>query len=180
MAGTAGGRQVRVRSGPGVRPTPLRVREALFSILGDQCVGSRVLDACAGTGALGLEALSRGAASVCFVEKSAHVAATLRENLDRIGLAGARVVHGDVLRVIPRLGREGCRFDLVFVDQPYDLGLAGPIAGALVGHGVLASQALVVIEHPPGELPMSEGLRLVDQRRYGNVALAFFDAHEGA
>ncbi len=175
MAGAAGGRRLRVPAGA-VRPTPLRVREALFSILGASCQGRTVLDACAGTGALGLEALSRGADRVCLVERSPKVAALLRENVERLGLAGAQVIRGDALRVIPRLATEGWAFDLVFLDPPYGRVLWRPVVAALVRHRSLAPGSLVVVEHPTGGEPRLDELRLTDRRSYGSVALSFYES----
>lgn len=160
-----------------VRPTPDRVREALFSILGARCQGAAVLDACAGTGALGIEALSRGAARALFVESDPAVAETLRSNVELVGLAGAEVLVADVLRVAPRLADRGHGpFDLVFVDPPFGEDIAAEVARAIAEGQALAPGALLVIEHPTGAEPVVPHLRRVDQRQYGKVALAFFES----
>jgi 16S rRNA (guanine966-N2)-methyltransferase len=161
-----------------VRPTPDRVREALFSILGERCEGADVLDACAGTGALGLEALSRGARSVVLVEKDAAVAAVLRENVKRVGLHGARVVVADVAVALRRLGCEDAVFDIVLVDPPFDACLHVPIAEAVIEARLLARGGLVVMEHPASNELAVTGLRIVDERRYGTVALSFLESAE--
>lgn len=174
VAGTKGGCQISVPAGLAVRPTPLRVREALFSILGERCRGRRVLDSCAGTGALGLEALSRGAASALFVEKDRQVAEILQKNVAHLAFDNAKVLVGDMIRLAPRLAREEHLFDLVFIDPPYRKQLDLPIVEALLDHHLLASGVTVVVEHPAGDAPEYRGLDLTDQRRYGSVALAFY------
>ena len=112
------GRRLRSLRG-GLRPTSDRVREALFARLG-ALPGVRVLDLYAGTGALGIEALSRGARSAVFVEREGRTRAVLRGNLGDLGVdAVARVVAGDAPRAVAALGRNGARFDLVLIDPPY-------------------------------------------------------------
>jgi 16S rRNA (guanine966-N2)-methyltransferase len=169
--GQLGGRRLRVPA-RGLRPTADRVREALFARLGDlsECA---VLDLYAGTGALGAEAASRGARSVVFVERAARCAALLRENLRVLGLAGVtRVVCGDAPRVVRQLGRQGERFDLVLLDPPYASEEVPRVLEALLGSGVLAPGALVVVEHHRRQ-PVSEppGLALLDARRYGDTVV---------
>lgn len=177
VAGLARGRRLAVPPGRAVRPTPDRVREALFSILGARCEGARVLDACAGTGALGLEALSRGAASALLVEVDRALSGTLSHNVEASGLEGAQVLFGDTLALAPRLVALGHGpFDLVFIDPPFDLDLGGALATALARGGALAPDALVVIEHPAGKSPSPEGLDIVDERHYGSVALTFCES----
>ncbi len=158
--------------GDALRPTSDRVREALFGRLGD-LDGARVLDLFAGIGALGIEALSRGAAEAVFVERAAPALAALRANLASLGLeAVARVVRGDAATVAARLGRAGERFDLVLLDPPYASRQAAPALQALVASGALAPHATVVVEsgrrHPVPPVP---GLRRVHERRYGDTVL---------
>lgn len=118
IAGRAGG--ITIKSPPaGTRPTSDRVREALFSMLGELVSGARVLDLFAGSGALGLEALSRGALEVCFVERHAPACAVIEDNLRRAKLDGARVVQSEVAPALRRFAESGTRFDLVFADPPY-------------------------------------------------------------
>lgn len=133
-----------------------------------------MLDLCAGSGALGLEALSRGAASVLLIERDRQVVEVLRENVARVGLPGARVVVGDARREIVRLGEGGARFDLVLLDPPFDAGLSAPLVSALVAVGLLAAGGVVVVEHREGEPPEVAGLTLSERRRYGTVALAIY------
>lgn len=176
VAGAARGRRLAVPRGRAVRPTPDRVREALFSILGERCLGARVADLCAGTGALGLEALSRGARSVLFVEQDRAVAEVLRENVARVGLEGAEVLVRDAPAALAALARQGApAFDLVLADPPFASGLVPALAQALVDGALLAQGGLLVIEHPAGDALKLPGLTQVDARCYGSVALEFLE-----
>jgi 16S rRNA (guanine966-N2)-methyltransferase len=153
-----------------VRPTSDRVREAIFDRLGD-LAGAAVLDLYAGTGALGIEAASRGAESVVFVERIPRCVAALRRNLAALGLRrGVRVVSGDVPGVVRSLGRRRERFDLVLLDPPYASDQALHALEALVAADVLAPGATLVLErgrrHP---VPVPAGLAPIDERRYGDT-----------
>jgi 16S rRNA (guanine(966)-N(2))-methyltransferase RsmD len=178
IAGRFGGRRLADAPGVGVRPTADRVREALFSSLGD-LEGARVLDLYAGTGALGIEALSRGASAAVFVERSRAALAVLRSNLEALELnvrsGPAQVIRGDAGAVLRRLARAGERFDLVLLDPPYASGEAPRALEGLVEGGLLAHDAEVVLEasrrHPV--TPVA-GLVLRDQRRYGDTLIVRF------
>jgi 16S rRNA (guanine966-N2)-methyltransferase len=155
-----------------VRPTSDRVREAIFDRLGD-LAGAAVLDLYAGTGALGIEAASRGAESVVFVERIPRCVAALRRNLAALGLRrGVRVVSGDVPGVVRSLGRRRERFDLVLLDPPYASDEALRALEALIAADVLAAGATLVLErgrrHP---VPVPEGLAQIDERRYGDTVV---------
>ena len=118
IAGRAGG--ITIKAPPaGTRPTSDRVREALFSMLGELVPDARVLDLFAGSGALGLEALSRGAREVCFVEQHAPACAVIEDNMRRAKLDGARVMKLEVTLALRRLAESGAQFDLIFADPPY-------------------------------------------------------------
>ena len=166
VAGEFKGRRLRAPRGMRTRPTADRVREALFSMLGDLS-GARVLDLYAGTGALGIEALSRGAASALFVERDPRAAAAIEENLRSLGLDDP-VHRQDALRFLTR--GEGT-FDLVFCDPPYDSvpRIAGPLAERLPA--LLARGARIVTEsdkRSPFELPFP----LFAERTYGDTRIA--------
>lgn len=171
--GRLGGRRIRVPAAGGVRPTADRVREALFARLPD-LEGAHVLDLYAGSGALGIEALSRGAVSAVFIERAAPVLAVLRANLQSLDLGGAtEVVRGDVAAGVRRLAHAGRRFDLVLLDPPYRDPLEAPRAlRALSTSGILAAGALVVVEtsRRPA-LPPIDGLEPLDERRYGDTVI---------
>jgi 16S rRNA (guanine966-N2)-methyltransferase len=176
IAGVAGGRRLKVPRA-GVRPTGDRAREALFNSLGTlvDLDGAAVLDLYAGSGALGLEALSRGATSVVLVESAPGVLPVLRQNLAAVGLPGARVVAGSVPTVVA--GPPPCRFDVVLADPPYGTPVEEVygVLGALVRGGWLEPGAVVVVERSSRErewewpTPLT-GLR---DRRYGEALLRY-------
>jgi 16S rRNA (guanine966-N2)-methyltransferase len=173
-------RALRAPRGDATRPTTDRVREALFAILSSAGAleGARVLDLYAGTGALALEALSRGAASATLVESAREALAALRANLAALGVEDrARVLAAEVARAIPRLA-SGDPFDLVLADPPWSQvedGDAVRALAALARSGALSTEALVVLEHAARTpVPALEGLALTDARRYGDTALAFY------
>jgi 16S rRNA (guanine966-N2)-methyltransferase len=174
--GALGGRRL-LTPPPGVRPSADRVRESLFDRLGDLS-GVETLDLYAGTGALGIESLSRGAASVVFVERAPRSLAILTGNLAALGLTErSRILREEASRGVRRLGREGRRFGLVLVDPPYGSGEDECALRALVESGVLAPQGTVVVErsrrHP---LQPIAGLERIDERRYGDTVIDRFCA----
>jgi len=164
---------------PGIRPTSDRVREALFSILDRRVRDALVLDLFAGTGALGMEALSRGARHCVFVDRSVKALDTIRANLQRcFSNPPASVLRGDLTRpgTLARLaGRMPGEllFDLVFLDPPYKKNLAQRVLEMVEKPGILAPGALVVAEEERNqELPeATTSLRLIDRRRYGGTGL---------
>lgn len=162
-----------------MRPTSDRVRLALFNRLGDRVPESRVLDLFAGGGGLGIEALSRGASHVLFVEGDRRVAAVLRDNLHRLGAGNrARVWQQDVFAVLAKLGKAGAVFDLVLADPPYRQGLAARVPGAVAEANLLAPGGVLVVEHDRREeLPASAGaLARTAVRRYGDTCLSYYEA----
>ena len=163
---------------PGLRPTAERVRKAIFDILGPRVAGAAVLDLFAGAGGLGLEALSRGAARVVFVERDRRALALLRRNLKELGLAEGgevRVLAGDVRTVLPRLAAAGDSFGLVLADPPYDQGLADEALALLARGGLLTVEGLCIIEHRATEvISTPPGWMFIDRRVYGDTAVSFF------
>lgn len=179
ISGTAGGRRLQTPPGSTTRPTSDRVREALFSRLEHRGLieGASVLDLYAGSGALGLEAASRGAAQVLLVESHKAAAKVIRANAVVIGHPGVRVLADTVERALAAGPPTGLRFDLVLVDPPYDVtedALAAVLA-ALVQHQWLAREAFVVVERssrsPQPTWP--DGLELSGEKRYGETAMWF-------
>jgi 16S rRNA (guanine966-N2)-methyltransferase len=149
------GRKLRFPPSPEIRPTPDRVRETVFNWLGPRLPGARCLDLFAGSGALGLESLSRGAAQVTFVERDGAAARELRARLSEWGAIGAEVEHGDALRFLSdppsagdAKGAEGARrpFDIVFLDPPFDSDFLTLAAERLETGGWLAPGALIYVE----------------------------------
>jgi 16S rRNA (guanine966-N2)-methyltransferase len=173
VAGRWGGRRLTTPRGSAVRPTADRVREALFSILGDAVPGARVLDLFAGSGALGLEALSRGAGSVTFVDSAAPALAAVRANLEALG-GEAEVRRSDALRFVRGAADEAQHYDLVLLDPPYRLAerLGRELSEALPP--VLAPDALVVSESDR-RAPLPLDLPLRDERRYGDTLIRIHD-----
>jgi 16S rRNA (guanine966-N2)-methyltransferase len=175
IAGEAGGRRLAVPDGRGTRPTSDRAREGLFATivsLTGSLDGARVLDLYAGSGAVGLEALSRGAERVLLVESGPRAARVIRDNIEAIGLAGAEVLTDRVERVLAR-GPEHGRYDVVFADPPY--ALAGDEVSAtlqtLSDRGWLAPGALVIVERATrsGSVSWPAGLEPDRARRYGEA-----------
>lgn len=136
---------------PGLRPTAERVRETLFNWLAPVMSGLRCLDLCAGTGALGVEALSRGAAAVQFVERDAKAAQALRANLSRLKTSGGQVATADAQAYLHGAAQP---FGLVFLDPPFALGLWTPLAERLEQGGWLAPSAWIYVEGPKGLAPV--------------------------
>jgi 16S rRNA (guanine(966)-N(2))-methyltransferase RsmD len=156
-------------AGDGTRPTADRVREALFSILGPAVAGARVLDLYAGSGALGIEALSRGAASATFVERARPALRALQANLAGLDL-DAEVVRGDALAFLRTASRGARQYDLVLLDPPYGHSARlGPLLEPLLAP-VLAPGATVVGECDR-RAPLNLDLPLADERRYGDTLI---------
>ena len=175
VAGSARGLRLDVPSGRDVRPTADRVREALFSSLGARVRGARVLDLFGGSGALGVEALSRGAALAVIVELQKRAAEVVAANLVRTGLAErARLIRGDALKVIPSLAAERVVFDIVFLDPPYAGDLAALSLAAVVEQGILATGGIVVVEHDKrGAVAKPAGVVVASVKAYGDTALTY-------
>ncbi len=177
IAGKFRGRRLAAVGGAPVRPTADRTREALFSILGGLVEDAAVLDIFAGTGALGLEALSRGAARAVFVDLSRESIAVIRKNIALLGVTErTQVLVRDVLRPGAFLSGLSGPFDLVFADPPYRADALARTLENLASSGVLAPGATVVVEHalsPPLPSPPPL-LALSETRRYGKTLVSFF------
>lgn len=179
IGGAARSRRIPSPGEEGVRPTGNRVREALFNIWGGAVAGAHVLDLCAGTGAISLEALSRGAAGVVAIENSPRLCAAMRKNAETLGLAeGFDVRCGDVTHEIERIRKHGPRkFDLAFADPPWrEEALRRELLEALFTPEPICAR--LVMEAPRGVEAISEvgEARLVRERRYGDTCLLFYEA----
>ena len=174
VGGRLRGRVLKAPASRAIRPTSERLRESIFDILvhayGDPVAEARVIDLFAGSGALGLEALSRGAAFALFVASGAEARALLRANIEALGLGGAtRVWRADAAR----LGEAPAAYSLAFLDPPYGKTLAGPALAALVEGGWLASGAVVVVEEEARATIAAPGaLRLAEERVYDDTKIA--------
>jgi 16S rRNA (guanine(966)-N(2))-methyltransferase RsmD len=183
IAGSLGSRRLEAPPGLATRPSSDRLRETLFNVLAPRIAGAIFLDLYAGSGAVGLEALSRGAARVEFVERDAAALKVLRGNLERLGIAGGFRIHacavGSLLRRAVEAGKRREQYDVVFLDPPWDaaeeyaatLGLLGGLAAGLLG-----DEALVIAEHRrkvllEGRYGCLERTRLLEQ---GDAALSFY------
>ncbi len=178
VGGKARGMRLLSVPGEGTRPITDRVKTALFGVLGERVQGARVLDLFAGTGSVGIEALSRGAARVVFVDRSPKALRVLRENLRRTRLEeGAEVVLDDAFRYLSRTEEP---FDLIYVAPPQYRGLWKEALLALEGSSALAPGSEVIVQIHPKEfedLNLAR-LRLVDQRKYGSTLLCFYRSCE--
>jgi 16S rRNA (guanine(966)-N(2))-methyltransferase RsmD len=177
LAGALKGQRLATARGPATRPTSDRVRIACLDTLMPFLVAGPFLDLFAGSGAVGIEALSRGAPSAVFVETDAAALHALRDNLARLGLeARARVVRGDAARAVETLARRGERFAVVFLDPPYDSPRAAAALAAVAAGDVTVAGAVVALQHatksPP---PAAPGVLAVwKTRRFGETTLTFF------
>lgn len=179
ISGKSGRRHIRV-PGSVARPSTDRLREALFSILGNRVDEARVLDLFAGSGALGLECLSRGAASCIFVDDSREAQQVIKKNLRDLNLEGGRVTTGDVSRFLT--GDRG-EYNLIFADPPYfkHPGDVDHVEWLLTHPNLvdrLSADGLLVVEDPPGNQRGDyDGWKLLDQRQYGGCGILFYQSH---
>lgn len=181
VAGTAKGRAL---AGPKptsrhIRPTADRVRETLFNMLGQFLDGQAVLDLYAGTGALGLEAVSRGAGRAVLVDQDREAQALCRQNTDHLGFASqVELLAQPVARALETLRKRGDRFELIFADPPYAARVVETVLDGVVAAGLLAPSGMVVVEHDKREeAPDAHaGLTREDQRRFGDTLVTFYRA----
>ena len=172
ISGRFKGRRLKAPAWEGLRPTSDKLRETLFNILSPRIAGARVLDGYAGTGAIGLEAISRGAAHVTFVECDRRAAALIVENVAACGVEGGYTIHGgDVATVLPGLGIDA--FDLILLDPPYDTVTVEGVLDASAR--ALARDGLLVLEHATRREPAVPGsLQRVRDVKSGDSTLTFF------
>jgi 16S rRNA (guanine966-N2)-methyltransferase len=177
ISGTYGGRKIDAPEGDKTHPMSERVRNALFNSIGAEIVGASVLDAFAGTGAVGLEALSRGAKYATFVERDRTAQTILAKNITTLGAEEhAVVVRASVNSWLKAY--DGLLFDLIFADPPYG---DPQFSTAEKLFGLLKPGGLMVLSHPGrGEIPTKTGVVVVDNRSYGNAYLTFYRREEDA
>ena len=178
ISGTLKGRRLVSPAGLATRPTADRIKESVFNILSGGIADRRVLDLFAGTGALGIEALSRGAQTAVFIDQAKPALDAIRRNITQLGLEDrARIIRWNIRKNLNCLASHRS-FDLVFMDPPYGTGAVSPALKALITCGALASTARIVIEHSDQEhldLRVTP-LTLADQRRFGKTLVSFVNA----
>jgi 16S rRNA (guanine966-N2)-methyltransferase len=178
VGGRLGGRALSAPKTSNIRPSADRLRESLFNILhhayGDPVSGVRVLDLFAGTGALGLEAMSRGASFALFIDEGAEARALIRENVETLGLGGAtRIFRRDATKLGAAHPLEP--FSLAFLDPPYGKGLGEKALVSARAGGWLAPRALIVVEEKTGTFNAPEGFREIERRSYDDTELVFLE-----
>lgn len=177
VAGTAGGRSIKAPEGRDTRPTLARVKEAMFGAVQFDLAGARVLDLFAGSGNLGFEALSRGAADCVFADSNPVCRRLISENAAELGMTSkVRVMRGDALGSLAALAAEGYTADIVFLDPPYKTTLLTEALAAICDAGLLSSGGTVVAEHSPDNPPSAPETLTVKRpaKRYGDVAFAIY------
>ena len=177
IAGIYKGRRLKTLEGLSVRPTSDRLRETLFNILAPQIEEAHFADVCAGSGAIGVEALSRGARHVTFIESSLKAARIISENLRNCGIRGGyRVINRDAVRALKNLASEQAQFDIIYFDPPYDSEIYAPIMWLIATHDLLAEDGVVIVEHRRQTplAPNYDRLRPYRQVTQGDSLLTFF------
>ena len=183
ITGRSKGRRLARPKGQGIRPTSDRVKESLFNILREEMEGKVVLDLFAGTGNLGIEALSRGAEKTIFVEKRRQAIRLIQKNLTQFGLEErSEVLPKDVNRAIGILKQRGESFDLILMDPPYEKGWIQRTLRKLISHPIYHGDSILVIEHTrlePLPQPM-EGWNLIRQQQIGDTLISFLTPRKGS
>ena len=168
---------IKAPAGKRTRPTSDKVRQAMFNVLGDSVVGAKALDLFAGSGALGIEALSRGAERAVFVEKDTSAIRAINANIEKADLSDrTRILRADFRSALTRLNREGAEFDLIFIDPPYEGDFLADARAALGDDCVTTKDSIIVVEHFSKNSPpeLLSGLPLVDTRAYGQTSLSYY------
>jgi|TARA_Y100000294_G_scaffold49690_1_gene46851 16S rRNA (guanine966-N2)-methyltransferase len=176
IAGKAKGRRLKVRQVDGLRPTSDRARETLFNILAPQISNARFLDMFAGSGAVGIEALSRGAAATVFIEQDERVAVELETNLELCCFSVlGRVVRGSWQDALPRVKATENPFDIVFLDPPYDWADAHTCLAAVFDQAMVSVNGVAIVEHrSTRDVQLAEGLELLRRVNVGDTSFSMF------
>ncbi|MGB2631032.1 MAG: 16S rRNA (guanine(966)-N(2))-methyltransferase RsmD [Candidatus Omnitrophota bacterium] len=177
IGGEFRGRKIKHPGSGAVRPTKDRIRESVFNVIMGHVPGTKVLDLFAGSGAYGLEALSRGAEKAVFIEKRKDSSNAIRENIELLGLQGrTKVITYDVFKVLEGLKEDKERFDLVFADPPYSKDMAKKTLIKINHYDILIHSGLLIIEHNIQEqLPDLEGdVSILKRKTYGNISISIY------
>ena len=184
VAGKFKGRRLKTPKGSEVRPTADRVKESLFRIFGERVVNADFLDLCAGTGSIGLEALSQGARSATFVDSNYHSVCIIESNLEMCGFdrkhPHVKLIHLDARKALARLGRHRAKFDLIYFDPPYASKIYESCVKQIAEADLLSPTGMLIIEHRRvqqadwAEALILDELILSRQERYGDTMLSFY------
>ncbi len=177
IAGQYKGRRLKTLDGLQVRPTSDRLRETVFNVVAPRIAEARLLDLCAGSGAIGIEALSRGAAHVVFIEQNRHTHQLISDNLKHCGIVdGVRVINRDALTALKYLNEHGEQFDLIYFDPPYDAELYSLVLWLLAKSKLLAADGWLLVEHRRS-MPLAENYETLQRFRelpQGETQLSFY------
>lgn len=184
IGGELKGRRIAMPRGVDIRPTSDKVRESLFNIIRERVEGAAVLDLFAGSGSLGLEALSRGALNAVFVDIQKKCADAVRRNCRDLAIPGERfkAYHSDAFASLKKLDDSNIRFDLVFLDPPYYINMVKKALISICNHDILNPSSLVISEHFKKDLVPDEegGLKKVKEAKYGDTVLSFYMLKTGS
>ena len=180
IAGVARGHNLVAPEGLSTRPTTDRIKETLFNIIAFDLNGCRFLDLFSGSGAIGIEALSRGADKAVFVDSSPVCGKIIEENLKHTKLyPKGRIITGDVLSAVYRLKADNEKFDIIFMDPPYAEGLVEPTLEAIVKSGIADKDCKIIVERGSNtEPPMAEGLKIYREKEYRTTVISFLTLEE--
>lgn len=179
ISGTAKGHKLKTIKGTTTRPTTDRVKESLFNIISGFVWGADVLDVYAGTGNLGIEALSRGAGSAVFIDKSQECSLVIKDNLTHTKLSDrASVIMGDVFSTLNKISKNNKKFDIIFLDPPYNKNLVGETLKCIAESDIIKPEGVIVAEHDiDDEVPEElDGLLRYRQQKYGDTVISFYRA----
>nr|WP_314278524.1 16S rRNA (guanine(966)-N(2))-methyltransferase RsmD [uncultured Peptostreptococcus sp.] len=176
ISGSARGLKLNTPSDDKIRPTTDRVKESMFNIIQDLVYDSQVLDLFAGSGALGIEALSRGANRVVFSDKSPDSIKIVKSNIEKVKLSNkSLVLNYDFKRCLSKMGSENQKFDLVFVDPPYYKGLFEEVLATIRDNDILNKDGVVILEHDANtKIGHVDGLEVYKEKKYGITMLTFY------
>ncbi|NTW72805.1 MAG: 16S rRNA (guanine(966)-N(2))-methyltransferase RsmD [Eubacteriaceae bacterium] len=178
ISGTARGRKLSSPKDLSVRPTTDRIKETLFNIINPRIYGCIFVDIFSGSGAMGIEALSRGANEVYFIDSSRESIKLIQDNLRNTGLEGekAKVIRADFTRGIRSLSIGKVKADIIFLDPPYDIENIEKIINAIFENNILAKNGIILLEHDKNRNFLSENMEfeIFDSRKYGITAVTFF------
>ena len=178
--GSLRGRHIRTAAGLALRPSSARLRETLFNIIGENLQGSRFLDLCAGSGAIGFEALSRGAGEVFFVDSHPTSISLIKRNAAGLSVsAGFTIIRTDAPRAIGNFRRRGADFDYIFLDPPYDSDVAFRCLLSPDSHAIIRRRGRLFVEHRRGQTwPDRSGWHETDSRVFGETVMTTFSEEE--